>query len=473
MSYYCLGSQNLWRDHKFKWTRFIGLEIWHTSSSSSGHQKIEEQVLQEDNLEAWLNRPPNKQDYDGNQWTRLYQMVIASDDGKKTARSSPGTCLSALLSHSQLQFAFDYAMSYPAGVSALPCQAAGGDEIHTYTLANHPKLALLWKHVIPRALECDDTTFQDEEAALTKLGLTKPSGHTFGIIFVDSKEYENLSKLIHRQWSTNLVSHPMFLALISSLHLNFRIDSIHQRIKTEIRRVEARTGHHCFNSLQQFPAPGDLRELLATMSGFATKLAGTTRKMEFLHEIYRFIHTQTDINYDGHKPDSIEGEECKHCMDMGHQVRLMQHRLAMQHLENDFILARVEVQMNAMFHLTAQQDSVNGIQIANATQATAVVSLQESSFMKILTLMAITFLPGNFVAALFSTSLFGPETAANMITIANKPLFALYWIITIPLTLFIYIVVIVCVFVQNRNTQKKIRHAQDQLANGSQERKTS
>ncbi|CAG9971133.1 unnamed protein product [Clonostachys byssicola] len=471
MSYHCLSSQNLWGEDKFKWTRFVGLGIWYTSSS--GHQNIEEQVLQMDNLDVWLKGPPNKKDYNGIQWTRLYQMVIASDDGKKIPRSSPEKCLSALLSHSQLQFAFDFAMSYPAGISALPFQAAGGDEVHTYTLANHPKLAFLWKHVIPRAPECYGTTFKNEEADITELVSVKPGGYTFGIVFVDSKEYENLSKLIHRQWSTNLVSHPMFSAFISSLHLNFRIDKIHQHIKTETRRVEARTGHHCFNSLQQFPAPGDLRELLATMSGFATKLAGTSRKMEFLREVYQFIHTQMDSKYDGHKSNLIEGEERRDCMDMGQQVKLMQHRLAMQRLESDFILARVEVQMNAMFHLTSQQDSVNGIHIANATQATAVVSLQESSFMKILTLMAVTFLPGNFVAALFSASLFGSETAANMITIANKPLFALFWIITIPLTLFICIVVVVCVFIQNRNTQKKIRVAQDQLTNRSQERRTS
>ncbi|KAK7226406.1 hypothetical protein V2G26_014409 [Clonostachys chloroleuca] len=69
--------------------------------------------------------------------------------------------------------------------------------------------------------------------------------------------------------------------------------------------------------------------------------------------------------------------------------------------------------------------------------------------------MAVTFLPGNFAAALFSTSLFGSETAANVITIANKSLFALFWFITIPLTLFIYIVVI------------------DQLTNRSQARRTS
>ncbi|KAK7226405.1 hypothetical protein V2G26_014408 [Clonostachys chloroleuca] len=246
-------------------------------------------------------------------------------------------------------------MSYPAGMCALPCQAAGGDEIHTYTLANHPKLAFLWKHVILRASKCYGTTFKDDEAEMSELGLaTKPDGYTFGVVFVDSKEYENLSKLIHHQWPTNIVSHPMFPAFISSLHLNFRIDRIHQHIKTETRRVEARTGHHCFNSLQQFLVPGDLRELLATMSGFATKLAGTTRKMEFLREVYRLIHTQIEINYDGHKSDLIQGEERRNCMDMREQVRLMERRLSMQHLENHYILSRVEVQMNAMFHLTAQ-----------------------------------------------------------------------------------------------------------------------
>ncbi|VUC19831.1 unnamed protein product, partial [Clonostachys rosea] len=179
----------------------------------------------------------------GHGYTRWSSRATIS---KRIPRSSPAKCLSALLRHSQIQFVFHFAISYPAGISTLPYQTAGGDEIQTYPLANHPKLEFLWKHVIPRAPQGGGTTCKNEEATTAKFKLPKPKGHTFGIVIVDSKEYESLSKVIHRQWPASLVSHPMFSAFISSLHLNFRIDRIHQHIKTEIRRVEARTGHHYF-----------------------------------------------------------------------------------------------------------------------------------------------------------------------------------------------------------------------------------
>jgi len=63
--------------------------------------------------------------------------------------------------------------------------------------------------------------------------------------------------------------------------------------------------------------------------------------------------------------------------------------------------------------------------------------------MKTLALLALLFLPGNFLAALFSAPLFDWDNAnsanPNSIGVGIKPQFNLFWAITIPLTVVAFI----------------------------------
>lgn len=55
--------------------------------------------------------------------------------------------------------------------------------------------------------------------------------------------------------------------------------------------------------------------------------------------------------------------------------------------------------------------------------------------MKTLALLALVFLPGNFLAALFSAPLFDWDNAnEDSIAVGMKAQFKLFWAITIPLT---------------------------------------
>lgn len=62
---------------------------------------------------------------------------------------------------------------------------------------------------------------------------------------------------------------------------------------------------------------------------------------------------------------------------------------------------------------------------------------RDSLSMKTLAIVTMVFLPGSFISALFSTSMFDWDSVdpdSNSIGVKTMPQFSLYWAITIPLT---------------------------------------
>lgn len=62
--------------------------------------------------------------------------------------------------------------------------------------------------------------------------------------------------------------------------------------------------------------------------------------------------------------------------------------------------------------------------------------------MKTLAIVTMLFLPGSFISALFSTSMFDWDSVdpnSNSIGVRTMPQFTLYWAITIPLTIVTFI----------------------------------
>ncbi|KAF2433802.1 hypothetical protein EJ08DRAFT_583063, partial [Tothia fuscella] len=75
--------------------------------------------------------------------------------------------------------------------------------------------------------------------------------------------------------------------------------------------------------------------------------------------------------------------------------------------------------------------------IARDSKRIAVKSQQDSSAMKTVALLTIAFLPGTFVAALFSTGLFKFKLPSDNQILS--PQFWVYWAITIPLTVIVFV----------------------------------
>ena len=76
-------------------------------------------------------------------------------------------------------------------------------------------------------------------------------------------------------------------------------------------------------------------------------------------------------------------------------------------------------------------------------------TMRDSASMRALALAALIFLPGNFIAALFSTDLFrwddtneSSGTSLAGMGVGVKPQFWLFWVITVPVTLLVFLLYI-------------------------------
>ncbi|KAK4214207.1 hypothetical protein QBC37DRAFT_342599 [Rhypophila decipiens] len=101
---------------------------------------------------------------------------------------------------------------------------------------------------------------------------------------------------------------------------------------------------------------------------------------------------------------------------------------------------KLEVQRNTLYNLMAQKDSKLNLQMAADQRLLATQSKRESEAMKGLSLLGAVFLPGAFLASIFSTTFFNfwdtPDIAA-----AVSPKFWLFLAVTIPST-----ILIVCLY---------------------------
>ena len=110
-----------------------------------------------------------------------------------------------------------------------------------------------------------------------------------------------------------------------------------------------------------------------------------------------------------------------------------------------------------LFNIVSQQDTQVSISIGEDSRRLASASKEDSLAMKTLAAVTMVFLPGTFVATLFSMPLFDWDkpAAASSGMVSNK--FWIYWVVTIPLTSLTIILWAIWIRTQIR---RKVRRAE-------------
>ncbi|KAL2019778.1 hypothetical protein VTK56DRAFT_9222 [Thermocarpiscus australiensis] len=419
------GNLSLWEAYDVPMSPVIEVtEAWVSKHDSRSPALVEARTISSTGIESWLEEPPHKY-FPAGAYTRSIRLVWVGQD-PQTGRSSPSSgILERLTDAWVLRDALNYARSCFAGVSAPEPQG----DTRVFTVTYHPKLAAAWSY--------------NESGS-------EGSAETHAIIFAEGEERVELRRILTSEWSSESATHAMFPALLCGLMLAHELDSTLEDIKAAVREVEARTGHHRFTTRRQTqPAAGELGHLSAQMSGCAAKLANGTRKMKVVEAINDFIDRHTC--YRGHTGTTNATAHATlrlgDCLWTPH-LDLLRHRVRMQ------------IQIAALFHLIAQQDNAIAFDTASATRSIAASSLQDSSSMKMLALVAMFFLPGSFVAALFSTPLFAWEEAAQAagagdISVGTRPQFALFWAVTVPLTVLVFVLYALWMCAQKKRERRK------------------
>jgi hypothetical protein len=440
------GTRSVWQKYDVPKCPVVEVtELWVGEDGNESTAVLETKTVNPLDIDSWLEEPPRRS-FSSGAHMRAVRLLWVGEE-RITGRASPSTnTLEKLSEEWELQEALDYARGCFAGVSAIE---SNGDK-QVFTVAYHPKLAAAWRHTVDNS---SDSTPQ-----------------TQAIIFAEGEERAELRRILGSKWAASSVKHPMFPALLCSLVLAHGLDSTLEDIKAAVREVEARTGHHRFASRRQTqPAAGELGSLSAQMSGCAAKLANGTRKMKVIEAINEFISQHNlwrppnvpDQEQENIYPTQTNTRACptgepRDEFSASH-LNLLQHRVQMQAVDAAYVQQRVQIQIAALFHLIAQQDNAIGFETANATRSIAASSLQDSSSMKMLALVAMFFLPGSFVAALFSAPLFAWDEAlvSGGMAVGTRPQFALFWAVTAPLTALVFVLYGVWMCVQCRRERNK------------------
>ncbi|KAK1240676.1 hypothetical protein MKX07_006109 [Trichoderma sp. CBMAI-0711] len=155
------------------------------------------------------------------------------------------------------------------------------------------------------------------------------------------------------------------------------------------------------------------------------------REMELCMERFR-------VSWIDAKKDFLSEEEERHrkTIDRLHRsmlARMEFYKVKLKGLENYIhtTLERLKVQREALYNIISQREARLNLEIAGEQRRIAHASKRDSTAMKTISLMGALFLPGTYLASVFSMTFFNFDADANPV-ISNW--LWVYFVITIPLT---------------------------------------
>jgi len=119
-----------------------------------------------------------------------------------------------------------------------------------------------------------------------------------------------------------------------------------------------------------------------------------------------------------------------------------------------------------LYHLVAQNDAFLGQQMASDCRLVAMASQRDSSSMKVIAVVTMCFLPGTFVASIFSIPLFDWDTENRRSMYRQEfwlPRFKVYLAVTLPLMALTFAIWTFWIFLQSVKNRKRALNVRLQL----------
>lgn len=280
--------------------------------------------------------------------TLVMRLVWVRVDPEKRHFSVSKPTRKALLKAFGLGLAYDYFQSFVTGVTKFPEETTAYGPREAYAFSYAPKLAAIWSSSYrPPPFRCGTLTqgliFVREPARSTQL---------------EERVIQTLRESLTHTWDAGLLCHPLFPAYLLALLLGIQIDLTQQGIKKRLQGLEKRTGYHGFASRREEEATGVFQELSVTASGWITKLASVERKSKTIDQLLTLISKQSNtqekeaINLNSRTERGHGTVSGTVTLDTVHllksQTDVLKHRHDMQVLDNQYIVKRVEIQIQAV-----------------------------------------------------------------------------------------------------------------------------
>lgn len=196
-----------------------------------------------------------------------------------------------------------------------------------------------------------------------------------------------------------------------------------------IRMVESKTGHGSWGSGRFEESRDAIPELTAELGSAFNTVGNTMKHLGIIGQVLDYL-------------EEVEGRMARVGMEKSEGVKVsdasileavkMYRRQCLSAKEQcGYLEIRIRNQTSVLFAFLTHEDSKINIEVANASKALAEATAKDSSSMKTIAILTMSFLPATFFAALFSVPSLGwtePEK------------FPLYWAFTIPITIGTFVV---------------------------------
>ncbi|KAI9695600.1 MAG: hypothetical protein M1820_008525 [Bogoriella megaspora] len=224
---------------------------------------------------------------------------------------------------------------------------------------------------------------------------------------------------------------PLFFALLPLLFSVKLVASDIDSIWRNILSVENRTGY--VNTIKNWAreAEGDLASLSASTSGITVEITKIRQGVAVLKDQHAFLYSYNQRRVEEKEVLESADEFPRTFREITQCIAIAWDCAQSTDTRLDTLNERLEIQLTALFHLTQQQETHLGIQLAKESKAIAEASKKDSSAMKSLAAVTIVFLPGTSIASLFAMPFFQPDSNGNLQVNGQ---FWWYWVIVIPLT---------------------------------------
>ncbi|MCJ1467675.1 hypothetical protein MMC07_006300 [Pseudocyphellaria aurata] len=209
---------------------------------------------------------------------------------------------------------------------------------------------------------------------------------------------------------------PLFTARFTVDALSFKSGQLHD----QAAEIERHSGHHSA-VLQPLPATyAQLKRLSADATATANLVSYQKVVISpLIDELLQYLEQGCDLD------DSL-------CTDLQRHIANLRQRLKSLTIYFTYLERRAERQVAATMHLVNEANASTNLAVAHDTKDIAVASHHDSSSMKMLAAVTTAFLPGAFVAALFSMNMFDWFASGGAPVVSGR--FWVYWSVTLPLT---------------------------------------
>ncbi|KAF2470260.1 uncharacterized protein BDR25DRAFT_303806 [Lindgomyces ingoldianus] len=179
-------------------------------------------------------------------------------------------------------------------------------------------------------------------------------------------------------------------------------------------------------------------------------------------------------------PDDRSGAVKRVTEMLSEHLELTAHKSKVVLSDLQYITARAQAQTNAVYNLLARQGNLVGQRIAaqsldtsEASRQVAVATKRDSSAMKAIAILTMTFLPGTYISTFFAAPFLDFSTPSRLPL--PRPTFWLYWAVTAPSTVFIVSVYLLYAALIKRRHKQEDKKTQEAVraANGKATERTA